>query len=122
MFIPVDIWFRAFLLTLAIEAPIAIVLLGTWEPSRARLLALVVFANLASHPAVWFIFSQVLDVGTANYVAVVEAWAVGCEALFYLTVIRGLPVRRAVLASVVANAASFVAGLVVVAVWPALSW
>ena len=44
---------------------------------------LVVFANLITHPAVWFIFTQLFLVGTPEYVVTSEAWAVGLEALFY---------------------------------------
>ena len=120
MFIPVDLWFRAFVLTLAVELPVAAVLLRRWEPDRPRLVALVVFANLASHPAVWFIFTQLLLIGTLAYDAVVEAWAVACEAVFYWVVVRGLSWRRAIAVSVAANLASFLVGRLVVAVWPEL--
>ena len=77
MFFPADIWFRAFVLTLAVELPIAGVLLRRYEPSRTRLLLLILFANLASHPAVWFIFTQWFLVGTPEYVIAAEGWAVG---------------------------------------------
>jgi hypothetical protein len=122
VFIPVDVWFRAFLLTLLVEAPIAALMLRRWERSRPRLVALVVFANLASHPAVWFIFTQLFLIGTLEYVVAAEGWAVGCEALVYLAALRGLPVRRAIVASVVANVASFVVGALAAAWWPQLFW
>lgn len=122
MYIPVDAWFRAFLLTLVVEVPIVALLLRRWEPSRPRLLALVFFANLASHPAVWFVFTQLLVIGTPGYLAVAEAWAIGCEALFYWAAFRGLPVRRATVVSLAANAASFAVGLLVTGVWPGWAW
>jgi hypothetical protein len=122
VYISVDLWFRAFLLTLAIEAPIVALLLRRREPSWPRLLALIFFANLASHPAVWFVFTQLLVIGTPGYLAVAEAWAIGCEALFYWAAFRGLPVRRAIVVSLAANAASFAAGLLVTAVWPGWAW
>ena len=122
MFIPVEIWFRAFVLTLVVEAPVVALLLRRWEPSRPRLLVLIVFANLASHPAVWFVFSQLLDIGTRDYVLAVEAWAIACEALFYSAAIRGLPVRQAIVTSLVANTASYLVGLLAVALWPQLFW
>jgi len=118
VYIPVDVWFRAFLLTLAIEAPIVALLLRRWELGWPRLLALIFFANLASHPAIWFVFTQLLVIGTPGYLAVAEAWAIGCEALFYWAAFRGLPVRRAIVVSLAANAASFAVGLLVTAVWP----
>jgi hypothetical protein len=122
VFIPADVWFRAFLLTVAVEAPAAALLLRRWEPSWPRLLALVVFANLASHLAVWFVFTQLFLLGTFEYVLAAEGWAVACEALFYAVAIRGLPVRWAILASVVANALSFLVGRVVIGLWPNLFW
>ena len=122
MYIPVDVWFRAFLLTVAVEAPIVALLLRRWEPSWPRLLALIFFANLASHPAVWFVFTELLVIGTPGYLMVAEGWAIGCEALFYWAAFRGLPVRRAIVVSLVANAASFAVGLLVAAVWPELAW
>ena len=122
MYIPVDAWFRAFLLTLAVEVPIAALLLRRFEPSWPRLLVLVIFANLASHPAVWFVFTQLLLIGTPEYLVVAEGWAVTCEALFYWAAFRGLPVRRAIVTSLAANAASFLVGQLLAGGWPDLSW
>jgi hypothetical protein len=122
LYIPVDLWFRAFLLTLVVEAPIVARLLRHWEPSWPRLLALVLFANLASHPAVWFVFTQLLLIGTPEYLVIAEGWAIGCEALFFWAAFRGVPVRRAIITSLAANAASFVVGWLVPAVWPELAW
>ena len=121
MFIPVDLWFRAFLLTIVVETPIVATLLRRWEPSWPRLLALVLFANLASHPAVWFIFTQLLLIGTPPYLVVAEGWAIACEALFFVVALRGLPVRRAILTALAANAASFLVGWLVVVAWPELA-
>lgn len=122
MYIPVDIWFRAFVVTVLVEAPIVVVLLRRFEPASSRLLALALFANLVSHPAVWFIFSQPLLIGTAEYAVVVETWAVAIEAVFYWLVVRGTPARWAIGASLVANAASFLLGRLLVAVAPDLFW
>ncbi len=122
MFFPVDEWLRAFLLTLAVELPIAALLLRRYEPSWPRLLLLVFFANLASHPAVWFIFTQWFLVGTPGYVIAAEGWAVGIEALFAWAVFRGLSARRALLVSLAANAASFLLGRLLLTIWPDLLW
>lgn len=122
MYIPVDPWFRAFLLTLLVEVPIVALMLRGWEPSRPRLLALAFFANLASHPAVWFVFAQLLMVGTPAYLVVAEGWAIACEALFFWTAFRGLPVRRAIVVSATANTASFAVGWLAAVVWPDLAW
>jgi hypothetical protein len=122
VFFPADAWFRAFLLTLAVEAPIVALLLRRLEPSRTRLLVLVLFANLATHPAVWFVFTQLFLIGTPGYVVAAEGWAVGAEAVFYWSAFRGVSVRRAIAVSLVANLASFLAGRLLVAVWPDLFW
>ena len=120
MYFPVDLWFRAFLLTVLVEVPIVAFSLRRFEPSRPRLLLLILFANLASHPAVWFIFTQLFLVGTPEYLVAAESWAVAAEALFYWAAFRGLPVRRAIVVSLAANAASFIVGQLVSAAWPDL--
>ena len=118
MFFPAGDWFAAFVLTLAVEVPIAVFLLRRAEPNLARAAAIVVFANLVSHPMVWFVWTQVFLIGTAEYVIAVETWAIAIEALFYAVVVRGLGPGRAVLIAVVANAASFAIGRVVAQLWP----
>ena len=120
MFFPADMWFRAFALTLLVELPIAGVLLRRSESSQTRLVLMILFANLASHPAVWFIFTQLLLIGTAEYLLVAEGWAVAAEALFYWAVFRGLPARRSVLVSFVANMASFLLAELLARAWPEL--
>jgi len=49
-------WLRAFALTLLAEIPIATPLLSTVDRGVARRIAIVVVANLATHPLVWFLF------------------------------------------------------------------
>jgi hypothetical protein len=110
MYFPIEDWLAAFLMTLAIEAPIVLALLRSTRPDLVRLGILVVFVNLATHLAVWYVFTQVLLVGTPQYTLTVEAWAVAAEALFYWAAVRGLSARRAVAIAVVANGASFVVG------------
>jgi hypothetical protein len=118
VFFPADDWLRAFLLTIVVEVPVAAWLLRRAEPELWRRAALVFFANLASHPLVWFVWTQVLLVGTPGYVIAAEAWAIAIEAIFYVVAFRGLGVRRAVLVSVIANAASFAVGRLVIQFWP----
>jgi len=110
MFFSVSEWFPAFLLTLAVEIPIAAYLLRRAEPDLPRRLLLVCFANLLTHPAVWFVFTQLFLIGTLEYTVAAEAWAVAIEALFYIVTIRGLGPRRALGVAFVANLASFAAG------------
>lgn len=112
MFFPVSEWFPAFVLTLAVELPIAGTLLAAAEPSIVRRFAAVSYANLASHLAVWYVLTQLLEVGSAAYLACAEGWAVLSEALFYGLVLRDVSPRRALIAAVVANATSFLVGRV----------
>jgi hypothetical protein len=118
MFFPASGWFAAFVLTLAIEVPIAAYLLRRAEPDRVRLVVLVVFANLATHPLVWYVWTQVFLIGTWEYVIAAEAWATAAEALFYWAALRGVRPIRAMGVAIAANAASFVVGLAVGEIWP----
>ena len=118
MFFPAGDWFRAFVLTVAIEIPVATFLLRRADPQPWRTAALVLFANLASHPLVWYVWTQVFLVGSLPYVLAAEAWAVIVEAAFYVVAFRGLGIGRAILVSVVANLASFAVGRLVIQLWP----
>ncbi|HXJ19193.1 MAG TPA: hypothetical protein VMT03_03095 [Polyangia bacterium] len=111
----VTAWLRAFGLTLLIELPLAVPLLARVETSRLRRVAAVVAANLATHPLVWFLFPG-LALGWPARLALSEAWALIAEAIIYMTVWPGLR-RRAWLVSLVANAASATAGLIIRRIW-----
>ncbi len=120
MYLPVHAWLVAFLLTVAVEVPIAVRMLRGRDPGGWRLAVLVVFANLATHPAVWFVFPQLFLIGTLSFTVAAELWAVAAEAVFYATAFRGVSPLRALGTAVVANAASFVVGLVVTEAVPEL--
>ena len=75
-----------------------------------------------THPAVWFVFTQLFLVGTTEYVVAAESWAVAAEAAFYWAAVTGLTVRRAIAVALLANLASFVAGRLVTELWPELFW
>jgi hypothetical protein len=120
MYFPISGWFAAFVLTLTIEAPIVAILLRRAEPDRVRLGVLIVFANLATHPMVWYVFTQLFLVGTLEYVLAAEGWAIAAEAVFYAAAIRGLSARRAIGVAVAANAASFLVGRLIDQLWPEL--
>jgi hypothetical protein len=120
VFFPVSGWFAAFVLTVAVEVPIAAYLLRRAEPELIRRVSLVVLANLATHPVVWFVITQLLLVGTTGYTLVAEAWAVGVEAVLYGVAVRGIKARRTIAISLAANAASFLAGRLVGNLWPTL--
>ena len=120
MFFPVSEWFPAFVLTLAVEAPIVAILLRPTGYEPLRIAVLFVFANLATHLVVWYVLTDLLVVGSAEYVAVAEGWAIAAEAIFYAAAFREISARRAVTVSVVANLASFVVGRLLVGFWPDL--
>ncbi len=120
MYFPVSGWFAAFVLTLAVEAPLVAFLLRRAEPDLLRLGVLVIFANLATHPVVWYVITQLLLVGTLGYALVAEAWAIAAEAAFYGTVIKGLTARRAIAVAFAANATSWLTGRLIAGLWPEL--
>jgi hypothetical protein len=120
MFFPVSDWFAAFTITVALEVPVVLFVLRRAEPEPLRLALLVVFANLATHPVVWFAITQLLLVGSPGYVLVAETWAIAAEAVFLVVAIRGLSARRAIAAAVVANAVSFLAGRLIGSLRPDL--
>jgi hypothetical protein len=112
MFFPVSAWFAAFVMTLTVETPVVAFILRRAEPNLVRLGILIVFANLATHLAVWYVITQLLLVGTLGYTIVAETWAMAAEAVFYWAAIHGISVRKAIGVAVVANGLSFLVGLV----------
>jgi hypothetical protein len=103
-------WLRAFGLTLLVEIPIAVTLLGRVEPKLARRIWVVVVANLATHPLVWFLFPG-LAAGRAARIGLSEAWAIIAELAIYRLVWPSLQLRRAAVVSLAANGASVAVGL-----------
>jgi hypothetical protein len=103
-------WLRAFGVTVLVELPVAAPLLAAVEPRLPRRCAVVVLANLATHPLVWFAFPG-LALGAGARLACSEAWAVLAELAIYRLVWPALRPRRAALVSLAANGASFAAGL-----------
>jgi hypothetical protein len=99
-------WARAFALTLVLELAVATPLL---RGRRAARLVLVALANLASHPAVWFVLPD-LGLGWPAWLVCAELWAVIVESVAYRAL---LPVttRRALLVALAANAVSLAVGL-----------
>jgi hypothetical protein len=98
-------WLIAFLLTVAIEAPIVTLLLR--GPLRRRI-PLAVVAQLASHPAVWFVFFA-LPLRYTTALVLSESWAVLSEATIYALLGDNVSWRRALGVSLLANTASYLA-------------
>lgn len=94
-------WAKAFAFTELVEAPLYRRLLGVrWGHALA--------ASAVTHPFVWFVFPRVAEAAGAGYVVYVigaEAFAWLVEAWFFTRAAR-IPIRRALLVSLVANAAS----------------
>lgn len=117
MFFPIADWFPAFVVTLAIEAVIVTALLRGYL-DLVRLGVIIVFANLATHLAVWYVVTQLLTVNTPEYLVVAEVSATAAEALIFWAAIRGVSPGRALVVAVVANAASFGVGRFIGRMWP----
>lgn len=104
-------WLVVFLCTLALETPVVLSLMRKSGEPKLRVFALVFFANIATHPAVWFVFPA-NDLPYTVQTALAEVWAFGLEAIFYFLVFRPITFRRAAWIAIAANAVSFGVGLV----------
>jgi hypothetical protein len=105
-------WLLAFLVTVAVEAPVVLPLTRDTDAGVARRLTLIVFAQLATHPLVWFVFPRLVGLTGQGAATLAELWAWLAEAVFYALVLRRLSFVRALAISALANGASVVAGLV----------
>jgi hypothetical protein len=103
-------WVSAFTITVAVELLVAIPILGKGVAGWKRRAGLVFFANLASHPAVWFVFPEWIASNPLR-LCFSEIWAVSVEATLYALVWPALGAQRAFGASAIANGASLAAGL-----------
>ena len=111
-------WFRAFVLTLAVEQVAAGWVLRRDVPALRRV-ALITVCNVASHPAVWLIFPELgagLGWSRLGTLAISEVWAFGLEALVYWLFLGAGHGRKAAWAATLANALSLSVGLVLRAI------
>ncbi len=103
-------WVMAFALTATSEMAVVGGLGRRLEPRLARRLALSVYANLATHPVVWFVVPTLISHwGKATLVA--ELWAWLAEAAFYRLTFSAAHWRAALGLSLAANLFSFGLGL-----------
>jgi hypothetical protein len=102
-------WLGAFALTTVCELAVAVPLLAAGG-SRARRIGAVCLGQLATHPAVWFIW-PLIGWSRPSYVLVAEGFAVVVEMLVYRLVFERLQWSRALAASALANATSLAIGL-----------
>ncbi len=101
-------WAAAFALTVALEAPIVAWWLRRRGAPLGRAIAAACFAQLATHPWVWFVFPA-LGWQRRTSLAASELFAWWIEAALYALVTPGLR-WRAVVVSLVANGVSYGVG------------
>jgi hypothetical protein len=103
-------WMLAFAVTVVSELGVAVPVLAP-AGSLQRRIAAVCLAQLATHPAVWFIW-PLFDWPRPTYLLVAETFALITETLIYRFVLERIPWSRAFAASALANGTSIVAGIV----------
>jgi hypothetical protein len=103
-------WLSAFGATVVVELGVATPLLAPTGSSRARRMGVVLLANLATHPVVWFVFPG-FSLSETERLVLSELWAVVVESLAYALVWPKIRPWRAVAAGALANGASLGAGL-----------
>lgn len=104
------LWVKAFALTSCVELLVAVPLLAKTGAPLWQRCAVVVIAQFATHPIVWFVIPA-LHLPRAGFVVLAELWAVLAEAIVYRTSVPSISFVRALIASGAANAASMLAGL-----------
>lgn len=103
-------WLLAFLVTTASELVVAAPLLAPSGASLPRRCLAVCLAQLATHPAVWFIW-PLLGWSRPAYLCTAETFALLVEAVLYGAMFERLAWSRALAASALANAASLAIGI-----------
>ena len=106
-------WLFAFLATVAVEVPVVVALTRGHPTPAWRRALIAIFAQLVTHPLVWFVFPRLVGLTGRSSLALSELWAWLAEAAFYGVVLTGLSPARALGISAVANSASILVGLVI---------
>jgi hypothetical protein len=102
-------WLDAFLITLAIEVPLAVACLRAHP--RHRVIAAATLANSLSHPLLCFVLLRVLPGLFLARVLVGEMTVIVLEAFVYLHVLRSIRPGHALAVSATLNAASYLVGI-----------
>jgi hypothetical protein len=102
-------WLIAFAATVLSELLVAVPLLAPGG-SRARRVAAVCLAQLATHPSVWFIW-PLLGLPRPWFLLLAEGFALLIEALIYRFSFERLAWSRCLAASALANGASVLIGI-----------
>jgi hypothetical protein len=114
------LFLKSMLVTQAVEVPVAWYLLSKLKvrlgvpTSSSRIVAATVIGNLTTLPWLWFVYPELMTYGHSVFLG--EITAVGVEALIYHLIV-GTGYKSSLLVSVVANAASALAGLLVLPPW-----
>jgi hypothetical protein len=105
-------WLAAFAFTVAIEVPLVVLATrGTpWPAWRRAVIA--AFAQLATHPLVWFVFPYIQSLAGRESLWLSEVFAWIAEAGLYAIAIPGVRPLRALGVSALANGISLGIGLV----------
>lgn len=106
----VGAWLSAFAMTTCIEAPIVLAATRDLPVRWPRMLALIVFAQLVTHPLVWFVFPYIPGVTGFTALVLSELWAWLAEACFFAVTVPMRPSRALGVAGV-ANGISFAIGV-----------
>jgi len=99
-------------LTLAVELPVALLVLRRQGLKKALLAGLI--ANLVSHPLLHFALPHLISpAARGQFILVGELGVFVLEALIYLAVVRPRPWALALAAAALSNAASYALGLLI---------
>ena len=79
-------WLRAFLLTVAVECPLVMLLTAGGRVTWSKRICLVIAAQLMTHPLVWYVFPAIPGLSRFSTLALSELWACIAEAAFYALV------------------------------------
>ena len=104
------LWFRAFLLTVAVEVPVVLALTRGSSASSGRRAFLVVAAQLMTHPLVWYVFPFLPNLPRSATFVMSELFAWAAEAAFYAAAGVTTSNLQAIAVSALANAASLTIG------------
>lgn len=110
---PPALWPVWFVLTVTLEAAVLLALPRPKTVTLKRALKTLLVLNLITHPLVWFVGPH-LGLGLHATVLVIETFAVMVETIGY-RIIGGW--AEAIRASCLANATSFLGGLLLSAAW-----
>ncbi len=106
---------QAFLLTLVLETAVLFLLLRKKYPAGEIALNSAL-ANAMTHPLVWFLFPLV-GLGYWTQLGLSELFAFSAETVLFSRMFKGMQLKEAALLSLAANAVSFGAGLLALALY-----